>query len=127
MWCGQDSNWGKGVEGSGSELRIEREDGVVLAASWTLSERLPAPALVALHGAQPGLSHHLHATLPSTGFAVVTFDRRGEGASRHAQVERPSSTIVTGPSLTSSTSIRAPKTPVSTSTPSARRASQKRS
>ena len=37
------------------------------------------------------------------------------------------STIVTGPSLTSSTAIRAPKTPVATSIPSARRASQKRS
>jgi hypothetical protein len=51
MWCGQDSNWGKDVEGSGSELRIEREDGVVRAASLTLPERRPAPALVALHGA----------------------------------------------------------------------------
>ena len=69
-----------------SELRIEREDGVVLAASLTLPERTPATALVALHGAQPGLRddplfHHLHAVLPPAGFAVVTFDRRGEGAS----------------------------------------------
>ena len=69
-----------------SELRIEREDEVVLAASLTLPERTPAPALVALHGAQPGLRddplfHHLHETLPPAGFAVVTFDRRGEGAS----------------------------------------------
>src|SRR5262249_15703138 len=38
-----------------------------------------------------------------------------------------SSTIVTGPSFTSSTSIRAPKTPVSTGTPSARSALQNRS
>ena len=38
-----------------------------------------------------------------------------------------SSTIVTGPSLTSSTSIFAPKTPVSTGTPSARSSAQKRS
>src|SRR5205085_2785064 len=86
MWCGQDSNWGKGMEGSGSELRIEREDGAVLAASLTLPERRPAPASVALHGAQPGLRddplfHHLHAVLPPAGWAVVTFDRRGEGAS----------------------------------------------
>jgi uncharacterized protein len=71
---------------SGSELRIEREDGVVLAVSLTLPERLPAPALVALHGAQPGLRddplfHHLHETLPAAGVAVSTFDRRGEGAS----------------------------------------------
>jgi uncharacterized protein len=86
MWCEQDSNWGKDMEGSGSELRIEREDGVVLAASLTLPERRSAPALVALHGAQPGLRddplfHHLHAVLPPAGWAVVTFDRRGEGAS----------------------------------------------
>src|SRR4051812_42637796 len=38
-----------------------------------------------------------------------------------------SSTIVTGPSLTSSSSIFAPKTPVSTGTPSARSSAQKRS
>ena len=38
-----------------------------------------------------------------------------------------SSTIVTGPSLTSSTSIRAPKTPCATTTPRSRNASQKRS
>ena len=36
------------MEGSGSELRIEREDGVVLAASLTLPERRPALALVVL-------------------------------------------------------------------------------
>ena len=41
---------------------------------------------------------------------------------RHA-----SSTIVTGPSLTSSTSIFAPKTPVSTGTPRLRSSAQKRS
>ena len=38
-----------------------------------------------------------------------------------------SRTIVTGPSFTSSTCMRAPKTPVSTATPSARSAAQKRS
>ncbi len=37
----------------------------------------------------------------------------------------PSRTIVTGPSFASSTLIRAPKTPVLTETPSARRAAQK--
>src|SRR5919204_5753297 len=68
------------------ELEVVRDDGVVLAASLTLPERTPAPALVALHGAQPGLRddplfHHLHETLPPAGFAVLTFDRRGEGAS----------------------------------------------
>ena len=69
-----------------SELRVQGEDGVVLAASLSLPERTPAPALVALHGAQPGLRdfplfEHLHETLPPAGIAVVTFDRRGEGAS----------------------------------------------
>lgn len=38
-----------------------------------------------------------------------------------------SSTIVTGPSLTSATSIRAPKTPRSTGTPATASAVQKRS
>jgi hypothetical protein len=38
-----------------------------------------------------------------------------------------SRTIVTGPSPVSSTSIRAPKTPVSTGTPSPRSAAQNRS
>lgn len=44
-----------------------------------------------------------------------------------AEPGQASSTIVTGPSLTSSTSIFAPKTPVSTDTPSASSAAQKRS
>ena len=46
---------------------------------------------------------------------------------RRAEAHSTSRTIVTGPSLTSSTSIRAPKTPVSTWTPSARSSAQKRS
>ena len=59
---------------------------MALAASVTVPERTPAPGLVALHGAQPGLRDyplfwHLHATLPPAGIAAVTFDRRGEGAS----------------------------------------------
>lgn len=74
------------MEGSGSELRIERENGVVLAASLTLPERRPAPALVAVHGAEAALRsyplhEHLHVVLPKAGFAAVTFDRRGEGES----------------------------------------------
>jgi alpha-beta hydrolase superfamily lysophospholipase len=86
MWCGKDSKRGNRIVSPTSELRIEREDGVALAASVTVPERTPAPALVALHGAQPGLRNyplfeHLHATLPPAGVAVVTFDRRGEGAS----------------------------------------------
>jgi hypothetical protein len=39
----------------------------------------------------------------------------------------PSTTIVTGPSLTSSTAMRAPNTPDSTGTPSSRSVSQNRS
>ena len=74
------------MEVTASELRIEREDGVVLAGSLTLPERRPAPALVALHGAEAAvrsypLYQHLHAVLPRIGFAAVTFDRRGEGES----------------------------------------------
>ena len=41
--------------------------------------------------------------------------------------EAHGSTIVTGPSLTSSTSMRAPKTPCSTATPRSRSAAQNRS
>jgi pimeloyl-ACP methyl ester carboxylesterase len=64
------------------ELRIER-DGFSLAASYS-----PAgdTAVVALHGAGEGrrdapLYQHLHDLLPPAGIGVVTFDRRGEGAS----------------------------------------------
>ena len=58
----------------------------MLAGSLTLPERTPAPALVAVHGAEAAtrsyaLYEHLHAVLPPAGFAAVTFDRRGEGAS----------------------------------------------
>src|SRR3954471_212785 len=69
--------------------RFEAEidaDGAVLAATVSLPEHVPAPALVALHGASDGtrdglLYTHLHRALPGAGFAVATFDRRGEGAS----------------------------------------------
>jgi uncharacterized protein len=64
------------------ELRIER-DGFSLAASYS-----PAgpTALVALQGAGEGTREfrsyrHLHELLPPQGIGVVTFDRRGEGAS----------------------------------------------
>src|SRR5262249_3940164 len=74
------------VSGAG---RLEVEipaGGAMLAASVSLPEELPAPAVVALHGASEGtrdgqLYTHLHRALPSAGFAVATFDRRGEGAS----------------------------------------------
>ena len=58
-------------------------DGARLAASYS-----PAgdTVVVALHGASAGtrdhhLYRHLHAVLPPAGIGVVTFDRRGEGAS----------------------------------------------
>ena len=69
------------------EVEIDA-DGARLATSVSLpeAEHLPAPALVALHGASDGtrdghLFTHLHRALPGAGFAVATFDRRGEGAS----------------------------------------------
>jgi pimeloyl-ACP methyl ester carboxylesterase len=64
------------------DLRIGVE-GATLVASYS-----PAgdTVLVALHGASAGtrdhpLYRHLHAVLPPAGIGVVTFDRRGEGAS----------------------------------------------
>jgi pimeloyl-ACP methyl ester carboxylesterase len=67
------------------DFAVGRGD-AVLAGSLTLPERTPAPALVAVHGAEAGvrsypLYEHLHAVLPRVGVAAVTFDRRGEGAS----------------------------------------------
>jgi uncharacterized protein len=64
------------------ELRIER-DGFSLAASYSPAGET---ALVALHGAGEGTRAyatyaHLHELLPPAGIGVVTFDRRGEGAS----------------------------------------------
>jgi hypothetical protein len=68
-----------------TEFQVDRGD-AVLAASLTLPERTPAPALVAVHGAEAPtrdypLFERLHAVLPAAGVAVVTFDRRGEGES----------------------------------------------
>jgi pimeloyl-ACP methyl ester carboxylesterase len=64
-------------------FRIEREDGVSLAASYSPAGET---AIVALHGAGEGtrdypLYRHLHEVLPPAGVGVVTFDRRGEGES----------------------------------------------
>ena len=64
------------------ELQIDR-DGFSLAASYS---RGGETALVALHGAGEGTRDsatyaHLHELLPPAGIGVVTFDRRGEGAS----------------------------------------------
>jgi pimeloyl-ACP methyl ester carboxylesterase len=60
-----------------------RVDGAVLAASYSQGGDT---ALVALHGAGEGtrdyvLYRHLHEVLPEVGIGVVTFDRRGDGAS----------------------------------------------
>lgn len=61
-------------------------EGAVLAATLSRPEGERPPALVALHGAERGvrdwyLYEHLHRVLPQHGIAVVTFDRRGDGAS----------------------------------------------
>jgi pimeloyl-ACP methyl ester carboxylesterase len=64
------------------DLKIPHDE-VTLAASYS-----PAgdTAIVALHGAGEGtrdspVYRHLHELLPPAGIGVVTFDRRGEGAS----------------------------------------------
>src|SRR5262249_33992894 len=62
-------------------------DGATLAVSVTLPEGGgQAPGIVALHGAAYGtrdfvVYEHLHRVLPPAGFAVATFDRRGNGES----------------------------------------------
>ena len=61
-------------------------DGAVLAATLSRPDGDRPPALVAVHGADRGardwyLYEHLHRVLPPAGIAVVTFDRRGDGAS----------------------------------------------
>src|SRR5215207_1813681 len=60
-----------------------RNGAVTLAASFSPADDV---AIVALHGASDGtrgffLYRHLHEVLPPAGIGVVTFDRRGEGAS----------------------------------------------
>jgi pimeloyl-ACP methyl ester carboxylesterase len=64
------------------ELRVER-DGATLAGSYSPAG---STAIVAVHGASEGtrgwyLYRHLHDVLPPAGIGVVTFDRRGDGAS----------------------------------------------
>jgi dipeptidyl aminopeptidase/acylaminoacyl peptidase len=61
-------------------------EGADLAATLTRPEAGRPPGLVVLHGAAAGerdwyVYEHLHRVLPPAGVAVVTFDRRGEGAS----------------------------------------------
>ena len=64
------------------ELTVESDD-ARLAASYSPAGDV---VVVALHGASEGLRgsfllEHLHRLLPPIGIGVVTFDRRGEGAS----------------------------------------------
>ena len=64
------------------ELRVDN-NGITLAASYSPAGE---KAIVALHGAGEGARDsetyaHLHELLPPAGIGVVTFDRRGEGAS----------------------------------------------
>src|SRR3954453_15356730 len=63
-------------------VQIE-SNGALLAGSYTAAG---STAIVALHGASEGergwyLYRHLHDVLPPAGIGVLTFDRRGEGAS----------------------------------------------
>jgi uncharacterized protein len=65
------------------ELRIRTTGGAVLAATYSPAGET---AIVALQSASGGTRHspvyrHLHELLPPAGIGVVTFDRRGEGAS----------------------------------------------
>jgi pimeloyl-ACP methyl ester carboxylesterase len=64
------------------ELRVATE-GITLAATYSPGGDT---AVVALHGAGHGtrdflLYEHQHEVLPAAGIGVVTFDRRGDGAS----------------------------------------------
>ena len=61
-------------------------DGATLAASYSPAGE---KVVVAVHGAAHGtrdhpLYRHLHEVLPPAGIGVVTFDRRGDGASTAA-------------------------------------------
>lgn len=65
------------------DLRIPTSNGAALAAMYSPAGET---AIVALHGASEGTGRspayrHLHELLPPAGIGVVTFDRRGEGAS----------------------------------------------
>lgn len=66
-----------------AELRIRSTGGAGLAATYSPAGET---AIIALHSASDGTRQspayrHLHALLPPAGIGVVTFDRRGEGAS----------------------------------------------
>ena len=66
-----------------NEIQVE-SNGATLVGSYSAAG---PTAIVALHGAGEGtrdwyLYRHLHDVLPPSGIGVVTFDRRGEGASQ---------------------------------------------
>src|SRR5262245_50465086 len=84
-----------------------------------LAERIAVLLVVQLHLDAPVLVGH---------WAMICAAHRGAPRAGRDTSAGPqaSRTIVTGPSLTSSTSIRAPKRPVSTPTPRSRRDSTKR-
>jgi len=68
------------------EVSIPVGGGAVLAATLSVPDRVPAPVIIGVHGASGGTRDHpllsdLHPLLPPAGFGVLTFDRRGEGAS----------------------------------------------
>ena len=111
--------------------RSINERGVVITLDRAAAARLPEPT------ENPGM---LEVTASRTSIAASSARSCGEhgssSAARASTTERASapgvrtdvsSTIVTGPSLTSSTSMRAPKTPVATSMPSSRSTAAKRS
>ena len=65
-----------------NEIQVE-SNGAILVGSYSPAG---STVIVALHGAGEGtrgwyLYRHLHAVFPPVGIGVVTFDRRGEGAS----------------------------------------------
>jgi pimeloyl-ACP methyl ester carboxylesterase len=65
---------------SPENVRVDH-DGVTLAGSYSPAGET---VVIALHGAGRGdreYYEHLHRVLPPAGIGVVTFDRRGEGAS----------------------------------------------
>ena len=112
----------------GAALAIRRVDDDVRAVSQKDACGRLLVADVEPHGpAVRGLAvearrEHLEAELDR-----LPADLGAEVAGTAGDEELHPRTIVTGPSFTSSTAIRAPKTPCSTGTPSARSSAQKRS
>jgi pimeloyl-ACP methyl ester carboxylesterase len=71
------------MQAPATEVRIRSTGGAVLAATYSPAGET---AIIALHSATAGARRsptyrHLHELLPRAGIGVLTFDRRGEGAS----------------------------------------------